>query len=47
MNGRFLVPVPFTTVLKSVSVAYAPGAGCCRFSGMATTSFLPNLPESA
>jgi hypothetical protein len=39
--GRFLEPVPFTEVLKLVSVANTPGAGDCRDSGTATTSFWP------
>src|SRR5262249_9929077 len=41
MYGRFLEPVPFTEVLKLVSVANTPGAGDCSDSGIATTSFWP------
>src|SRR6476469_2126635 len=45
--GRFLLPRTLLIVVSNcTSVAYAPGAGCCRPSGTWTLSFLPYGAES-
>ena len=38
--------VAFTEVMNCLSVAKTPGTGCCRFSGIGTTSLEPYLPLS-